>query len=227
VRRALALLVLVAVAVAAGAALPLREWTQGLLLHVRGAGAAGAALYGAAFVGAALLLLPAAPLVVGAGWAFGAVPGALLSAAGMAAGAGAAFEVGRRVGGDAARRLLARSRRLSRFAAVLEHAGFEVVFWLRLSPFVPFTLLNYAFGTTGMRALAFAAASGLAVLPGCALWAALGSALASPDPWHAGSGLASGPGALAALALTVTAAVAARVRLPRLLASRPPGTGPG
>jgi uncharacterized membrane protein YdjX (TVP38/TMEM64 family) len=92
---------------------------------------------------------------------------------------------------------------------------------------VPFTLLNYAFGTTGMRAAAFAAATGLAVLPGCALWSALGSALASPDPWHAGSALRSWEGALAALSLTVAAAVAASVRLPLLLARRRPGADDG
>jgi len=225
VRRGLVLLVLLAAALALGQALPVRAWIRHLLEHAREAEAAGALILGGAFVPAALLLLPAAPLAVGAGWAFGALPGALLSAAGMAAGAAAAFEVGRRVGGDAARRALSRSRRLSRLAGVLEHAGFEVVFWLRLSPFVPFTLLNYAFGTTGMRAAAFAAATGLAVLPGCALWSTLGSALAAPDPWHAGSALRSWEGALAALSLTVAAAVAARVRLPLLLARRRPGSG--
>jgi uncharacterized membrane protein YdjX (TVP38/TMEM64 family) len=218
VRRGLVLLAVVAVALVAGIVLPVREWIVTLLLHAREAGAPGAILFGGAFVGAALLLLPTAPLAIGAGWAFGGLAGALVAAAGTTLGATAAFEVGRRVGGDAVRRLLSRSRRLARFAAVLERAGFEAVLWLRVSPFVPFYLLNYAFGTTGMRASAFALATAIAVLPGCALWASLGSALAAPDLVHAGAASRGWGAAAAALALTLGSAVAARLRLPRVLA---------
>jgi len=221
VRRGLTLLALMAALLVAGALLPVREWAAELLGLVRQAGPVGVVLYAAAFVPAALLLLPAAPLALGAGYAFGPVLGTLVAALGAALGALAAFEAGRHVGGDALGRLLRRSRRVAPFARALGHAGFEVVLWLRLSPLVPFYLLNYAFGATGMRTRDFAAATALALLPGCALAAGLGSLLAIPD--EAAFGMSGHRWAVlaAAVLLTLVSATAARLRLPRALASAP------
>ncbi len=217
VRRSVLRLAILLPLLASGFLLPVREWVVHLLGLARDAGLPGAALYGAAFVPAALLFLPAAPLAIGAGFAFGPVLGALVTAAGGMAGATAAFEVGRHLGGDVLRRALARSRRLAPFASALDRADLEVVLWLRLSPLVPFYLLNYAFGTTGMRGRRYGIATGLALLPGAAVYATLGSALASPgdlslvEPSH--RWLALG----AAAVLTLAAAAGARWRLPRLL----------
>ena len=211
---------------ALGFLLPVREWVVHLLDLAGRAGPAGAALYAAAFVPAALLLLPAAPLAIGAGFAFGPVVGTLVTAAGAMAGAIAAFEAGRHLGGDVLRRALARSRRLAPFARALDRAGFEVVVWLRLSPLVPFYLLNYAFGTTGMRGRAYGAATGLALLPGAAVYATIGSALAGPEDLS----LAASPhrwlAVGAALAHTFAAAAGARWRLPRRLGEPGPRPGP-
>lgn len=227
-RRSLFRLVLLAPLLALGFVLPLRAWVVQLLDLAARAGPAGAALYAAAFVPAALLLLPAAPLAIGAGFAFGPWAGTLVTAVGAMVGATAAFEAGRHVGGDVLRRTLARSRRLAPFARALDRAGFEVVLWLRLSPLVPFYLLNYAFGTTGMRGRAYGAATGLALLPGAAVYSTIGSALASPEDLS----LAASPhrwlAVGAAVALTLASAAGARWRLPRLLAAEPapPGAPP-
>jgi uncharacterized membrane protein YdjX (TVP38/TMEM64 family) len=225
VRRSPFRLALLVPLLALGFLLPVREWVVHLLDLAGRAGPAGAALYAAAFVPAALLLLPAAPLAIGAGFAFGPLVGTLVTAAGAMAGATAAFEAGRHIGGDVLRLALARSRRLAPFARALDRAGFEVVVWLRLSPLVPFYLLNYAFGTTGMRGRAYGAASGLALLPGAAVYATIGSALASPEDLS----LAASPhrwlAVGAALALTLAAAAGARWRLPRLLGEPEPRPG--
>jgi uncharacterized membrane protein YdjX (TVP38/TMEM64 family) len=218
VRRTTALLALMALLVALGVVLPVRAWIVDLLGYCRGAGPVGVVLYGAAFLPAALLMLPSAPLALGAGYTFGPVVGALVSAVGASLGATLAFEVGRHAGGDLLARVMRRSRALAPFGQVLEHAGFEVVLWLRLSPLAPFFLLNYAFGTTGMRARTYAAATGLALLPGCAMYAALGSLLGSPEQVAAGDVQHGGVLAASAVALTVAAAVAARRRLPGALA---------
>jgi uncharacterized membrane protein YdjX (TVP38/TMEM64 family) len=207
-----------ALLVSLGLVLPVRAWIVDLLRYCHGAGPVGVLLYGAAFLPAALLMLPSAPLALGAGYTFGPVVGALVSAVGASLGATLAFEVGRHAGGDLLAREMQRSRTLAPFARVLEHAGFEVVLWLRLSPLTPFFLLNYAFGTTGMRARAYAAATGLAVLPGCALYATLGSLLGSPEQVAAGQVHHGWGLPVAAVALTVAAGLAARWRLPRVLA---------
>jgi len=219
--RLLALGALFALALAAGLLLPVWRVIGDLLGTARDAGAAGALLYAGAFVPAALLLLPTAPLAVGAGNAFGPIAGTLVSAVGGALGATAAFEAGRRIGGTGLRKLLARSHRLRPFARALEHAGPEVVFWLRLSPLVPFYLLNYAFGTTGLRTRDYALATGIAILPGCAIYALLGSLLPSTADWaHAGCAAPRWVALSAAIVLSVVAAVAARARLPRLVEMR-------
>jgi uncharacterized membrane protein YdjX (TVP38/TMEM64 family) len=221
-RRPLALAAFLALLLCLGLFFPVWQGVVHVLQAVRDAGPAGALLYTAAFVPAALLLLPSAPLALGAGHAFGAIEGTMIAAVGTSLGATAAFEVGRRVGGDSVRRMLARSRRLSPFTRALENAGFEVVLWLRLSPLVPFYLLNYAFGTTGLRARDYAVATILALVPGCGMYALLGSLLPSPLEGGAAGPPAYRWGAAAvALALSLFAAAAARARLPRLLARSP------
>jgi len=218
VRRMLALAVLLVALLSLGLVFPLWQWCTRLLEAARQAGPEGALLYAAAFIPAALLLLPSAPLALAAGNVFGPVAGTLVAVAGTALGATAAFAAGRFVGGDALRRLLTRSRHLSPFTRALEHAGFEVVFWLRLSPFVPFYLLNYAFGTTGLRARDYFAASALALVPGSAMYAFLGSLLFKPDKLAATGLDVRHLGALAvAAALSLLAALAGRARLPRLV----------
>jgi len=216
-RRLLALAALFLGLLCLGLFFPLWEWCTRLLAAAGRAGPAGALAYAGAFVPAALLLLPSAPLAIGAGKAFGPFAGMLVAVAGTAVGATAAFAAGRSVGGDALHRLLARSHRLSCFTRALEHAGFEVVFWLRLSPFVPFYLLNYAFGTTGVRARDYLAATALAVAPGCTLYAALGAQLPSAEGFTAHVA----PGQWMALAvgvvLSLLAAAVGRRRLPQLV----------
>ena len=221
-RRSIAVAALVAALLCLGALSPLGAWLEHLLRAARGAGPLGALLYAAAFVPAALLLLPSAPLAVGAGHAFGPVQGTLVATVGTALGATAAFQAGRRLGGDGVRRMLARSRRLAPFTRVLERAGFEVVLWLRLSPLVPFSLLNYAFGATGLRACDYAAATALGLLPGCAMYALLGSVLSSLRPGAVEAAPRLGAAA-AALGLSALAAISGRIRLPRLLSRPEPG----
>lgn len=229
--RLLALITLLALLLAAGLVFPVWRWLADLLHAARDGGTFGALLYAAAFVPAALLLLPSAPLALGAGRAFGPVAGTLVAVLGTALGATVAFEAGRLVGGRGLRGWLHRSRRLSPFGRALEHAGPEVVFWLRLSPLVPFYLLNYAFGTTGLRSRDYAAATVLALVPSCSVYAILGSLVFSPEDWTSAGAAAYRWAALgAAVLLSVVAAAAARTRLPRLVeegARRRQGAPPG
>jgi len=221
VRRTLAIAAFAAVLLGVGAFSPLRSWLAAALEVAHRAGPLGALLYAALFVPAALLLLPSAPLAVGAGHAFGPVEGTVVAVLGTTLGATVAFEAGRHLGGDGVKRALARSRRLAPFSRALAHAGFEVVLWLRLSPLVPFSLLNYGFGTTGLRARDYAAATLLGLLPGSALYALLGSLLPSIGPGgpEGGQRLAAAAGAVA---LSAVSALAARLRLPRLLGRTAP-----
>ena len=53
--------------------------------------------------------------------------------------------------------------------------GWKIVALLRLSPVVPFNLLNYAFGVTRVRLRDYVLASWAGMLPGMVLYVYLGS----------------------------------------------------
>jgi uncharacterized membrane protein YdjX (TVP38/TMEM64 family) len=57
----------------------------------------------------------------------------------------------------------------------VEREGFKLVLLLRLSPLIPFNLLNYALSLTRVRPAAYVLASFLGMLPATALYVYLGS----------------------------------------------------
>jgi uncharacterized membrane protein YdjX (TVP38/TMEM64 family) len=74
--------------------------------------------------------------------------------------------------------------RLARVRAAVEREGFVTVLYARIVPGVPRDLANYAFGLTGVRAPAFAAATLIGIAPRAYAYTALGghlSDLSSPE----------------------------------------------
>lgn len=57
--------------------------------------------------------------------------------------------------------------------------GWKVVVLLRLSPLVPFSMLNYFLGVTRLSFRAYLIATAIGMIPGILLYTYLGSALAS------------------------------------------------
>ncbi len=177
--------------------------------EVRRLGWAAVPAYASAYLAASLLMLPVSPLTAGAGYLFGWGPGAAIGAVASAAGAVASLEVGRTLGRSFAARL---TRALPRFEVIskaVERRGFEVVALLRVTPLVPFPLLNYVLGLTRLEARKFALASLVGMLPGNVFYAYLGSragriaeALDSPRAPGAG-GLAAGAAVVGLTALLV------------------------
>ena len=185
--------------------LPVADALAALADRVRGTGATGMATYGAAYVGAELLALPLAPFTVGAGWAFGALLGAIVIVPATTVGATAAFALTRAFVRDPVR-LAEGEGRVARALRLADRGGFRLVLLLRLSPLTPFSLLNFAFGATPMRARDFALATFLGTIPSALVYGFLGSLLSRP-----GDALPGGPW-VAATAAAVTLAVAWAVR---------------
>jgi uncharacterized membrane protein YdjX (TVP38/TMEM64 family) len=208
--RVATLAVVVAVAGAALLREPAGTWLVHAVETARRAGPTGWFLYGLAYVAGALLLLPALPITIGAGWAFGPVVGACVAVPASCLGACVAFTAGR----TAARRfgLEPRGARWTALAEAVRSGGFRAVLLLRLSPAVPFAALNYALGLSPLRLRAFAGASLLGMLPGTIAYAWLGSLL--PGSRHVLEGGmpagAAGAAVLAGIAaLTVVVVIAA------------------
>ena len=104
-------------------------------------------------------------------------------------------------------------------AAVAEQ-GFKIVMLTRLSPVLPFNLLNYAFGLTKVRLRDFVLASWIGMFPGTLLYVSIGSAAKSLSDVLAGRSEGSvaqkvlfGVGLVATLVVTVLMARIARKAL--------------
>ena len=119
-----------------------------------------------------LFVLWIPPAAAAAGLLFGTVPGALLSVAVAGGAAGLQNAIGRRWVGERAEHLL--GRRGKQLDDLLDRRGFEAIFYARLTPFTPFTALNYASGVTRLKAWPMGIASGLAMAPRLYAYAALG-----------------------------------------------------
>jgi uncharacterized membrane protein YdjX (TVP38/TMEM64 family) len=128
-------------------AAPLRE----LLRWISGLGSTAPLVFVPSYVVACVLFIPGSILTLSAGFLFGVIRGSIYVSVAATLGATVAFLIGRYV----ARQWLAtRLARYPKFKAVDEavaHEGWKIVALTRLSPLLPFNLLNYAFGLTNVR----------------------------------------------------------------------------
>jgi uncharacterized membrane protein YdjX (TVP38/TMEM64 family) len=235
---ALRLLALVAVVAALGTAaltLPLGQWLLAGAAWAKGHHYEAAALFVGAYALAAVLVVPGTLLTLAAGFVFGLTFGVVLVSAGSVLGAVAAFVVGRFL---ARRFIAARIAGRPRFRALDAAArrdGFAIVLLARMSPLLPYNILNYAFGLTSVRFRDYALASWIGMLPATVVYVYIGS-LASDlaavvsgdvDAGWAARGLLVG-GFVATVGLTVLLAKrATRALRGRLDAEvcAPPATG--
>jgi uncharacterized membrane protein YdjX (TVP38/TMEM64 family) len=152
--------------------------------------------------------LPGAALTLAGGTVFGVAQGTAYVWLAAVVGSSAAFLIARYGARGAVERRLAGN---ARFAAVDRAVGAEggkIAFLLRLSPAIPFNVLNYALGLTRIRFVdSLWAAFGM--LPGTLLYVYLGSVAGDVASAAAGGGatlqenLVKGIGLLATIAVTV------------------------
>ncbi|KAG2425117.1 hypothetical protein HYH02_015061 [Chlamydomonas schloesseri] len=160
---------------------------------VTSSGWAGPAVFVALYVAATVLLFPASVLTLAAGALYGPGAGTALVSLASTTGATAAFLVSRYLARPWVEDKL---KDQPRFRAVLRgvggsgsgsgsgssssssftSSGAYVVFLLRLSPLVPFNLLNYACGLTPVGLAPYVAASWAGMLPGTFAYVYLGGA---------------------------------------------------
>jgi uncharacterized membrane protein YdjX (TVP38/TMEM64 family) len=152
-------------------------WAQQLAEWVHGAGAIGLAVFVAAYCAATLLLLPASLLTAAAGWLYGPLLGTLVVSPVSVAAATLAFLLGRTGARQQVARRAAREPRLAAIDAAIGRQRLHIVTLLRLSPVIPFGLLNYALGLTRVRLRDFALGSFVGMLPATFLYVYLGSAV--------------------------------------------------
>jgi uncharacterized membrane protein YdjX (TVP38/TMEM64 family) len=178
------------------------EWVQGI-------GPWGAVVFAAVYVPAAVLFVPGSLLTLVAGFVFGLAKGMVIVSLGSTAGAAAAFVLARHFAREWVGRRLASRPNLAAIGRAVEIEGFKIVLLTRLSPALPFNLLNYAFGLTAVSFKTYILASWIGMLPGTLMYVYLGSAAKSLATLLSGEAPQSaGRQALFALGLVATVAVA-------------------
>ena len=109
---------------------------------------------GAAFISiyilATVLLIPGSILTLGAGVIFGVVWGSIYVLIGAIIGETAAFVCGRYLVRDWISQKIEHNQTFLALNRALNQKGLKIILLTRLSPIFPFSLLNYAFGVTGI-----------------------------------------------------------------------------
>ena len=173
--RVLLLALLAAAVVAAAVGLPLREWlVEGADWAEHHHYAAGS-LFIVAYTVAAVLAVPGTILTLGAGFVFGLATGAPLVSAASLLGSTAAFLLARFCMRDWVAKRVARSPRLQAVVAATRHNGFTIVLLARLSPLLPYNVLNYLFGLTAVGFRDYVLGSWIGMLPATVLYVYIGS----------------------------------------------------
>lgn len=214
-RTALLLLGALAALTAAALVFPLERWALAIVEWIRGAGAVGVLAFALIFVATALLALPASVLTLGAGFVYGPWAGTLLVSPVSVAAALVAFLLARSALRPRIERRLGTSPRLRAIDEAMARGGARIVLLLRLSPIIPYGLLNYALGLTRVGPGAYAAASFVGMLPATVLYVYAGSVARSAAELAAG-GAMPGPWRLTLYAVGFVAAVVVAAILTRL-----------
>lgn len=168
----------VVIAIAIVAAIVVRPSPDDVEELFNGSGAIGPLLFAGAYALLTVAVVPASPLTIASGALYGVAGGAALSVVGATTGALAAFLVARRATGNA--QISARGGRLGAIQRRLEGRGLLALLSLRLVPVVPFSALNYASAASGISTRDYAIATGLGIIPGALLYAAIGAGLSNP-----------------------------------------------
>src|SRR5262249_26338779 len=115
---------------------------------IAGFGGAARIAFIAIYAVAIVALVPATILTLVAGAVFGVVRGVAYAFAGATIGTTVAFLLGRHTARPIVERWLASAPRAAAVDRAVSAQGWRIVFLLRLSPIMPFNVLNYALGLT-------------------------------------------------------------------------------
>jgi uncharacterized membrane protein YdjX (TVP38/TMEM64 family) len=146
----------------------LRTWIESL-------GAWGPLMFGLIYIVAVVAVVPGSALTAAAGALFGSVLGVVVASTAATIGASLSFLIARHFARDATLDWLCGRERFRRLNRLTARYGAVAVLLTRLSPFLPFNILNYSFGLTQVRFWTYVFWSWVGMLPG-AIFVVLASA---------------------------------------------------
>ena len=137
----------------------LRAWIDSL-------GAWGAVVFGLIYIIGVVAVLPGSALTAAAGALLGSIMGVVVASVAATVGASISFLIARYFARDATLHWLCGRERFRRLNRLTARYGAAAVLLTRLSPFLPFNLLNYSFGLTQVRFWTYVFWSWVGMLPG-------------------------------------------------------------
>jgi uncharacterized membrane protein YdjX (TVP38/TMEM64 family) len=182
-------------------------YIQGFAQWVDGLGFWSPAVFAFGYVIAVVAFVPASVLTLGAGAIFGIVDGVIYVFVAATIGSCLAFLVSRYLARSAVEKMLEGKPKFSAIDRAVAAEGLKIVFLLRLTPAVPFNLLNYALGLTRVRFADYAIAS-VGMLPGTLLYVYSGKLAGDVATLTGNPAVARGWGYYGALALGLAATLA-------------------
>ena len=142
---------------------------------IQAAGWEGYLMFIGLFAGCCVVFLPASFLTFAAGAVYGFWLGTLLVLIGNGLGSLVCLLLTRYLFRNWAMKQFKKSRRASAVVDAVQDDGWKIVFLTRLSPVMPFSLINYALGLTKLSAWRFLLATEIGSVPAIAVYVYLGS----------------------------------------------------
>src|SRR5688500_17468082 len=190
------------------------DWLAPLVQQVAGLGGWGPVVFVLLYVLAAITLAPSFLLTFSAGAVFGLWRGTLLTYVGAVLGASAVYALAAPLARSRVLRWLDRDPRVAATRRAVVKDSAWIMFLLRLSPLVPYNLLNYALALSGVRYRDFLLAS-VGLIPAIVTYVYYGKVVGDVALLAAGVAPPRGPESCVLLVVGVVPAAAAATVIPR------------
>ncbi len=169
------LAVMIVIMLVAWALLPVTEWLTLGIDWIETHPILACVVFVGTYIVATVFVIPVSILSLAAGFVFGLPLGVVLVSIGSVLGASAAFLVGRFFVREWVAKRIAGLPRFRALDQATRHEGFVIVFLSRLSPLIPFNLMNYGLALTSVRFRDYFLASWIGMLPVTVLYVYIGS----------------------------------------------------
>ena len=190
------------------------DWLAPAILRLGDIGPWAPVLFVLLYIAAAITLAPAFLLTIASGAVFGLWRGTVLTYVGAVLGSSAVYALAAPLAESRFVRWTLRDRRVAAVRAAVSTQGLRVMFLLRLSPLVPYNLLNYALALSGVRYRDFLLAS-FGMVPAIVMYVYYGKVVGDVAALAAGVAPPRGPEYYVLLIVGLAATVLATTMITR------------
>jgi uncharacterized membrane protein YdjX (TVP38/TMEM64 family) len=190
------------------------DWLAPVVVKVLSLGPWAPVLFVLVYILAAVTMAPAFFVTVAGGAVFGVWKGSVLVFIGASLGASAVYALAAPLGRSRWMQRVTRDERVAAVRHAVVGGGIRIMFLLRLSPLVPYSVLNYALALSGVRYLDFLVAL-LGMIPAILLYTYYGKIVGDVAALAAGVSPPRGPEYYALLVVGLITMVVSTVMITR------------